>query len=461
MTVFRPRFHVPIEYERDPDDEPPEPPRRFAPKFKPKPIYTNTSVQTDYVEVKSVVSEPVVASPVAVSTPKAVAAPAPIPVAIPAPIPVAVPSPPIEVKPLEPPKAASPMSRNPQTVLKDDPELLNMISDDPKTVALRGDVIRYCNKIAKEAQQLATDGFLLKAYVLYEYCHKVTSAAIRVERDEAKLDQLSELDWEYRREMLALDRKIKQFGAVMEKTTDTAAAEVEKPFQPAYTPRPSPIQSQSEHTGTETEEASSKKLACFQCGHMVEPVPTHPFPAWLACCCPAKMKCPDCGEILDAGDHEGDEEDDDEEGEKEDKEEKEEDEEDEQEEEDEEEEDEEDDRDSVDHDSEDNDDNDGTNSSVAPTQTQTGTDYHTATTGSSEKSGSSESSDDDTQTCPECAVEVTPVPVNSRGDCLAALCPCLNKVTLHCPECDYNLTDMVPADSDDEDDDGDEKEDEE
>lgn len=418
MTVFSPRFQVPIEYEKDEEDVHEEPPRRFAPKFKPKPVYTNTSVQTDNtlsttVNKKEPVVEPKKTATVTKPTiPEAAAVKE-------------------QEKPdvVEPPKVIEQVSRLPQIVLKDDRELLTLIAGDPKTIASRGDVLKHCNMVSDKASKIAANGFLLKAYVLYEHCHKVASTAIRMERDELKIDMLSDLDSEYRREMLNLDRKIKLFGPVLEKTVETTAVAeaVEKPFKPSYiTAAPPPPQSQL--ATTEASEVTSTMLACFHCGHMVEPVPSHSFPSWIACCCPAKLKCPDCGEVLDAGDHAGDEEED---GEEEDEDEEEE----------------------EDGDQEEEDQESEHNEGTITTTAKTTTDNTTTVTATATQSSTIEP-----QLCPQCNVQVEPVPVNSSGAFMAAVCPCFNKVTMHCPDCDYNLTDMVPAEDDDDEEEGDDDE---
>jgi hypothetical protein len=464
------KFKIPIEYERD--DEPPKlvhaspkPPVRID---SPKPAsqsqikYVSASVDTPQADTVKP-AEPVKFSIAPRDSPKpaVVASEAlqPKPILVPMPAPSHYSSPPKQEPEKTPEPAAQspatpaspvkvepvPVSRDPKVVLHDDERLLALISRDPHSIASHSDPVKHCAQIAQHAALLDSNGLYLKAYVLYEHCHKVMAAAIRIERNEEKLDKLDDLDGEYRRHMLAMDRKIKGIGPVAvaaASTKETVSAtpqlpSVEQPFR-GLTPKPQESEeSESAHSDTEnnSETDSADLVACFSCGKMVTPKPSHSIPSWLACCCPARMLCPECGEVLDSGDQvEEEDEDDGEASENESEQEEEDNEEDEQ--------------------------NDGTEEEADQSdQEQSDNEDAQSTVSSQNQTASDNQSDASSQAgselpeelCPACDKQVTPVQQNSKSGFVAAICPCLNKVTNHCPECDYNLTDMTPAEGEDDD----------
>ena len=367
--MFRPKIHVEEKYERDE----PAPPRTYKRSQTPM---SSTSVGTDDPDVPAV--GPVAIASVDTNKQTAVLV-----------------------------KDTKTEDEKPFDPFENDPDARAMVARDPKAVATGSGVEKAVGKMKSKADAALKSGEYMKAFKLYEHAHKILAIAIRNERDEKRLDHFDDLDSAIRKGMLEADRMIKQFGNVKPKPVEQEEQIV------AHVDREESDNRDAEdtHTQQQTQAYTEQTVACFKCGRMVHPIPSHSFPSWLACCCPAYQKCPECGENVE-GDLEleedaseaGDAEDDD----------------------------------NVTVDGTINQDDNQTVMTRTTKQTQqTHTTRQTQQTRQTQLTGTSNESVE-LMFCHDCGKQVEPVRKESMG-CMAGMCFCCNVTTYYCPECDEIL----------------------
>lgn len=385
--VFSPRIVIPMEYERDEEEQP------VMARPAPATEAVAASSQKLAIESKSVavetepepVKEAVKTAPIVTSTT----------------VPEQRQSPSQqqqqqvqEAKTLESPASVP----EPEDNMEDDPELKSMLDKD--ILDFTGDVFRHVSRLAGMAERAMAAGLLARSYRVFDRCHRVLALCIRKERNEDRLDRLYELDSDYRKKMLDIDRRIKQYGPVVKGPTAGNVAAIAPPEHPTEDVGGAMQQAAQVEQLETAMVAEPGRVPCFKCAKMVSPVLSHSIPDWLACCCPANSVCPDCREPVEEA----------EKGRRGQKKEKE---------------------------SEPLTMQEAKIDDVEQQQQQQQQPLLPGEEPQPEQEGAKRRRRK--PTCPQCNVKVKPEVVNSLPDWLALTCPCFNNVSYVCPQCKGEL----------------------